>query len=88
MKYGVVYHLILLHMFLMMLWNFKDIPFLKIIKLFFIEMQYKFCPDGNDKLLVTFNYKVISCSESRGRFNILNFQERQCQKQIKVLIDQ
>lgn len=51
-------------------------------------MQYKFCPDGNDKLLVTFNYKVISCSESRGRFNILNFQERQCQKQIKVLIDQ
>ena len=68
--------------------EFQGYSIFKIIKLFFIEMQYKFCPDRNDNLLVTFNYKVISCSESRGRFNILNFQERQCQKQIKVLIDQ
>ena len=58
------------------------------------EQQYDFVEstdfggDGNGKFLVTSNYKVIVCTESQNRYNILEFQERPYQEQIKVLIDQ
>ena len=58
------------------------------------EQQYDFVEslefgaDGNGKFLVTSNYKVIVFTESGGKFNILDFQERPYEEQIKVLIDQ
>ena len=58
------------------------------------EQQYDFVEslefgaDGYGKFLVTSNYKVIVFTESGGKFNILDFQERPYEEQIKVLIDQ
>ena len=53
----------------------------------FVE-SIDFGSDGSGKFLVTSNYKVIVCTESAGKFNILDFQERPYEEQIKVLIDQ
>ena len=53
----------------------------------FVE-SIDFGGEGNGKFLVTSNYKVIVCTEIGNKFNILDFQERPIEEQIKVLIDQ
>ena len=53
----------------------------------FVE-SLDFGMDGNGKFLVTSKYKVIVCTETGNKFNILDFQERPYEEQIKVLIDQ
>ena len=53
----------------------------------FVE-SIDFGGDGSGRFLVTSNYKVIIVTEVGNKFNILEFQERPYEEQIKVLIDQ
>ena len=58
------------------------------------EQQYDFVEslefgaDGNGRYLVTSDYKVIVVTETPTKLNVLDFQERPYEEQIKVLIDQ
>ena len=58
------------------------------------EQQYdlveslEFGGDGSGRFLLTSDYKIIAITESIGKFNVLDFQERPYEEQIKVLLDQ